>query len=194
MMKYYYRLIMLKLLKKNIFSKVNKIPTHLTLKEKIKLYELANKSLGNLVEVGSYLGASSCFLAMGISDNKTNSKLFCVDTWQNDGMSEGKRNTYEDFLNNTKQFSELIFALRGSSEKIVTQFDHRISLLFIDADHTYEQCYQDWLLWKPYLLPDSKVIFHDIGWANGVKKVVAEQVSPRAKSEGCLPNMYWAII
>ena len=185
---------MLKLLKKNIFSKVNKIPTHLTLKEKIKLYELANKSLGNLVEVGSYLGASSCFLAMGISDNKTNSKLFCVDTWQNDGMSEGKRNTYEDFLNNTKQFSELIFALRGSSEKIVTQFDHRISLLFIDADHTYEQCYQDWLLWKPYLLPDSKVIFHDIGWANGVKKVVAEQVSPRAKSEGCLPNMYWAII
>ena len=193
-MKYYYRLIMLKLLKKSIFSKVNRIPTHLTLKEKIKLYELAKQSLGNLVEVGSYLGASSCFLAMGINDKKIKSKLFCVDTWQNDGMSEGKRNTYEDFMSNTKQFSELIHALRGSSENIVTQFDHRISLLFIDADHSYDHCNQDWLLWKPFLIPNSTVIFHDIGWADGVRKVVAEQVSPYAKNEGCLPNMYWATI
>ena len=192
MLKYYYRLITLKLLKKHNFSKANKIPTHLTLKEKIKLYELARQTSGKFVEVGSYLGASSCFLAMGIRDNKTNSKLFCVDTWQNDGMSEGKRDTYEEFFNNTKQFADLIYALRGSSEEIATQFDHRISLLFIDADHSYDKCYQDWLLWKPYLIPGSTVIFHDIGWADGVKRVVAEQVAPLAKNEDCLPNMYWA--
>ena len=194
MLKYYHRLIALKLLKKHTFSRVNKIPTHLTLREKIKLYELARHSPGNLVEVGSYLGASSCFLAMGISDNKSASKLFCVDTWQNDGMSEGKRDTYEEFLNNVKQFSDLIYALRGSSQKVAAQFDHRIRLLFIDADHSYDQCYQDWLLWKPYLLPGATVIFHDIGWAEGIRRVVEEQIEPLAKNEGHLPNMYWATL
>ena len=194
MLKYYYQLLSLMLLKQYNFSKANGIPTHLTLREKIKLYELARQCEGDLLEIGSYLGASSCFLAMGINANQNVSTLFCVDTWENDAMSEGRRDTYQEFLKNTRQFSSTIHALRGTSEKIASLFDYKINLLFIDADHSYEKCRQDWLLWKPYLSPGSTVILHDIGWADGVKRVAREEIAPIARDEGRLPNMYWATI
>jgi hypothetical protein len=46
--------------------------------------------------------------------------------------------------------------------------------------------------WFPKLKPGALVLFHDVGWAEGVQQVIAETVKPRAKSEGCLPNLYWA--
>ena len=194
MLKYYYRSISLKIFHRKILREIDQIPTHLKIKEKIKLYDLALQSSGNFVEIGSYLGASSCFLALGIRNSNTSSKLFCIDTWQNDSMSEGKWDTYKEFLKNTNQFSGIINTIRGNSDEIAKQFNKKISLLFFDADHSYHQCYQDWMLWKPFLNRGSIVIFHDIGWAEGVQRVVHEQVSPLVKSYGRLPNMYWAKI
>jgi len=174
---------------------INVIITHLTQDEKHKLKELATATRGSTyVELGSYLGASSCFIASGIQSAGNLAKLYCVDTWANEGMAEGSRDTYGDFLENTTAFKDIIVPLRGKSENIARNFDQEIDFIFIDAGHDYQNVKTDVLAWFPKLRPGAQVIFHDIGWAEGVQQVVREYVQPFAHDEGSLPNMYWACI
>ncbi|WP_197169505.1 class I SAM-dependent methyltransferase [Novipirellula galeiformis] len=167
------------------------IHTHMLEDEKETLYTLARKSRGNIVEVGSYLGASSCYLAAGLSKHK-HAKLTCVDTWNNDAMTEGLRDTYDEFRSNTSKYGALIQPLRGTSQEIASSFTDTIDLLFLDADHEYAGVKTDWDAWSPHLAQNATVIFHDIGWAEGVQQVVREDVHPIALEESRLPNLYWA--
>ena len=78
-----------------------KIPTSVNLAELRTLYYLARNCPQNatILEIGSYLGASTCFLAAGVS--KVNGRIICVDTWMNETMPEGPRDTYAEFMKNT---------------------------------------------------------------------------------------------
>ena len=171
--------------------KNNRIPTHLTFNEKLILSVLASNCRGKLLEIGSYLGASACYIASTISDNSS-SRLYCVDTWENDAMSEGKQETYSLFLNNTVRYRNRIVALRGKSKSIGKSFNNKINFIFFDGDHSYHGIREDVQVWLPKLDSGSIVVFHDIGWAEGVQKIVKEEINPHAKKEGRLPNMYWA--
>ncbi len=168
--------------------------THLTQDEKHTLKNLATNINGKVfVELGSYLGASSYYIASGLT-NKPDAKLYCIDTWQNDAMSEGKRDTYCEFLCNIKPFSNFIVPLRDTTTNAALNFRQNIDFLFIDAGHDYEDVYNDVTHWLPKLNHGATVVFHDIGWAEGVKRVVNENIKPIAFNEGNLPNMYWAQI
>jgi len=165
--------------------------THLTWAEKYKLFLLAKRCQGTVfLEIGSYLGASAYVIAAAIESQKK-AKLFCVDTWQNDAMSEGSRNTYDLFLSNTKRYRNLITPLCGSSSDVSRSFQKPIDFLFIDGDHSYEGVRTDVEAWFPKLSERALVLFHDIGWAQGVQRIVAEVVKTRAVSEGRLANLYW---
>lgn len=177
----------------------SKILTHLIIEEKLTLYKLAQslKPNSKIVEIGSYLGASSCFLAEGLPKD---SILYCIDTWQNDAMTEGERDTFEEFIHNTSSFKEKIIPIRGMSHNMIGTIkgktNNRIDMLFIDGDHSYEGVKKDWDLYSPLLKSGSIVVFHDIGWADGVKKVVREDVKPLISKDSNfeLQNMYWAWI
>jgi predicted O-methyltransferase YrrM len=177
------------------FWKENKIFTHLSYDEKIKLFELASKArCGIFLEIGSYLGASSCFIAAGIKRAGTNSKLYCIDTWQNDSMTEGNRDTYAEFLKNTSKYNEFIFPIRTTSVNASKTFNEKIDFLFIDGDHSYEGVKSDVDTWLPKLSDGAPVIFHDSGWAEGVKKVINEDIKPIIRNEDSLPNMWWGYL
>ncbi|MFD1736791.1 class I SAM-dependent methyltransferase [Bacillus salitolerans] len=168
--------------------------THLTEQEKEKLFLLAKEVKGNVyVEIGSYLGASSCLIAHAIKDN-SQSKLYCIDTWNNDGMTEGKRDTFDIFLNNIEPYRNIIKPKRGWSYEIVRNFNENIDFIFFDGDHSYNGVKKDVLDWFPKLNKNSLVVFHDIGWAEGVQQVVEENVKPLVVKDGHLPNLYWAYI
>lgn len=176
-------------------NKTNKIFTHLTMFEKVRLFLLASSKNGNFVEIGSYLGASSYIIAMAAKNNK--SKLYCIDTCGNDAMSEGKKNTYQTFMYNIKDYADKIIPIRGYSYKEICYFkdnDIKIDFHFIDSDHSYKGVKTDWDLYSPLLNKNSIVIFHDFGWADGVKQVIKEDVKPLIKKDGRLSNMYWAWI
>jgi predicted O-methyltransferase YrrM len=171
--------------------KYHEIFTHLSSEEKLALCLLAVKlnKLAVAVEIGSFLGASACFLAVGLS---CKGRLYCVDTWNNDAMDQPQRDTFDEFMENTQQFRDKIIPLRGTSRDIATKVNLQIDFLFIDGDHSYEACLNDWLSWSKMLTPGAVVVFHDVGWAEGVMKVVAEFVSPIAKREVKMNNMYVA--
>lgn len=174
----------------------NKIFTHMTFDEKKALFNLSKETENVFVEIGSYLGASSCFIAEGLLKTGK-AKLYCIDTWRNDAMSEGKRDTYDEFLKNTEKYKDIIIPVRETSENAVSVLQKQIKsidMLFIDADHNYEGCKRDWDLYSPFLRIGSLVIFHDYGWAEGVKRVVNEDVRPLISKEDSLPNMWWGWI
>jgi predicted O-methyltransferase YrrM len=178
------------------------IQSHLTDREKVTLYRLACKISEkrtpscSLVEIGSYVGASSSYLAAGLAKNGPLGKVYCIDTWRNDSMTEGGRDTMAEFLHNTRKFSRHIEPIRGwSTDPQVV--DHvkrlavKIDLLFIDGDHRFEGVLADWKLYSPLLAKNAIVAMHDIGWAEGVQRVVAEEIQPHVVWESRMANLWW---
>lgn len=169
--------------------------THLNNAEKYRLYSLVKHLESSpiiAVEVGSYLGASSLFIAAGLRSKGAGNKLYCVDTWQNDAMSEGKKDTFALFTANTRRYAKTIKPLRGLSVDVAGDFHEQIDFLFLDGDHGYEGVKADADAWLPKLKPGATIAFHDYGWAEGVQRVVREDVLPRAVETARLPNLFWA--
>jgi predicted O-methyltransferase YrrM len=136
-------------------------------------------------------GASATVLAAAAKTR--GGHVFCVDTWRNDAMSEGGRDTYGEFLQNTKPYSNWITPLRGQSSEIAASFTQPTDLLFIDGDHSYDGVMADLHCWLPKLRDGGWLVMHDWGWAEGVKRAVQEVVVERQLGKPLvLPNLYAA--
>lgn len=185
----------------NNLSKDGQVFTHLTIDEKIILHKLSRNLKNNSVvaEIGSYLGASSCFIANGLNRS---CKLYCIDTWGNHAMAYEEKdkkddkliekNTYNLFRQNTEKYRNKIIELQGWSTDVIANLKLResnLDFLFIDGDHNYEGVKKDWDLYSTLLNKGALVAFHDIGWAEGVLKVIREDVLPIADLVCELPNL-----
>jgi len=87
--------------------------------------------------------------------------------------------------------------VRGFSTQVVNKVAAKIKsidLLFIDGDHSYKGVRDDWDTYKRFLNTGSVVVFHDWGWAEGVKRVIVEEVMPYVGRCDNLPNMWWGSI
>ena len=141
---------------------VTKIFSHTSRAELAKLYELALLAAPGTaaLEIGSYLGASSCYIAAAMRER--GGKLYCVDTWNNETMNEGERDTMAEFAANTKAFGSTIVPIRKRSETLVREdVRSQIGFVFIDGDHSYEACRQDFEIVKDWLPANGIVAFHD---------------------------------
>lgn len=162
------------------------------------LFQLASDAPENaqVIEIGSWMGASTCFLAAGLRGS--GARIHAVDNFQ--GLSTcgedaawynrhfqklGTRSTLEIFRAN---FAAL--GLSSRAEPVVSdslaaaqtmasrqgQFD----LIFIDGDHSYEACRADIAAWTPFLRPGGVIAFHDFGSrASGVTQAIFEAVKDR---------------
>lgn len=172
------------------------VPSHLSRAERVALCELARQpGIRTVVEIGSYLGASALALATGLQQaGNRQARVHCIDTWENFGMSEGPRDTFAAFTAHTAAHAQHIVAVRGWSTDVAPALlaeVGRIDLLFVDGDHSYDGVLADWNIFGPALAPGAAVAFHDIGWAEGVQRVVHEEVMPVVCSQGRLPNLWW---
>jgi predicted O-methyltransferase YrrM len=178
-----------------------KIFTHLTIDEKLLLYKISKGLPKNArcAEIGSYFGASSCIIAKGLSDT---GRLYCIDTWGNHAMIYDEaakqdsllteKDTYTDFQKNTAKYRHKIIELRGwSTEKFadIKKSETHLDFLFIDGDHAYDSVLKDWELYSTLIKKNGLVAFHDTGWAEGVIRVIKEQVMARAELIFKLPNL-----
>jgi hypothetical protein len=116
------------------------------------------------VEVGSWKGKSSAYMATEIINSNKDIQFFCVDTWkgsiEHEGMELG--NLYETFLNNMKPLESYYFPLKITSIEASKKFkDNSLDFVFLDASHEYEDVKTDILAWLPKLKSGGVLAGHD---------------------------------
>jgi predicted O-methyltransferase YrrM len=116
---------------------------------------------GNIVEIGSFKGRSTCCLALGCRE--TNRRVFGIDTFDG-GPDLPKLNSLPDFRHNLERcgvsaYVETIVEHSGVAAKI---WKKPIHLLFIDGSHSYEDVLADFAGFFPHVVPGGIVAFHDV--------------------------------
>jgi predicted O-methyltransferase YrrM len=162
---------------------VFEIPTHMTPQERLMLLQIglnAGQSFTAL-EIGSYLGASTAFLALAATQRDGN--VHAVDTWTNIGMgAEGERDTFTEFLRYTAPFRQYITTHRGDSIEIARRLGSiRCDLLFIDGSHNYDAVVADLRAWLPSLKPSGTLAMHDIDAAS-VKRAFDDVIGDKVEA------------
>ena len=143
------------------------------------------------LEIGSYLGASTCYIAAGLA--KIEGHLYCVDTWQNETMPEGERDTLVEFRNNTQSIRPLITEIRRrSAELIIADIQAPLDLVFLDGDHSYSSTRADFTKVGPWVSDTGTVAFHDCAFFVGVSRVIGEALSSGEwMMAGHVNNLLW---
>lgn len=133
-----------------------------------------------IVEIGSYKGKSTCYLAAG-SQMGSKAPVFAVDPWDTPGNPGGRfgfdqRATFADFQSQVQRmgFQDVIKPMKDFSWRVAKKWTGPIGLLYIDGSHTEKDVLQDWRLWSPFLAPRAWVAFDDYDTPRnpGVKIVV----------------------
>lgn len=147
------------------------------------LYEVARncKGRGVIVEIGSWKGKSTIWLAKG-SKAGNNTKVYAIDP--HIGSSENIEKlgivwTYPEFRHNIEnaEVEDIVISIPKTSEDAAREWDGKpIELLWIDGAHEYEMVKLDFDLWSPYLVEGGIIAFHDTtGW-EGPRRLVKEEL------------------
>jgi predicted O-methyltransferase YrrM len=158
------------------------IPTHMTMQERTVLLNtaMALPPGFSIVEIGSYLGASTAFL--GFAALQRAGYVHAIDPWTNDAMgAEGERDTFSEFRANTAPFEHFIVPHRGTSVEVHHQGPIPCDMLLIDGDHSYPAVVADLRTWLPDLKPGGILAMHDIDAAS-VRRAFDEVVGERVQS------------
>lgn len=149
------------------------------------------------IEVGSYIGASSMFIAQSIPEH---SKLICIDSWLWDGPKEHKLfNNYDDvylqFLSNIfhSNLANKISSLRMSSTSAAKFINVKADLIFIDAQHDYQAVKSDLEAWLPHLTVDGIMCGDDYNF-DSVKKAVDEKAKQYNKKLIVKGGRFWIFL
>jgi predicted O-methyltransferase YrrM len=133
-----------------------------------------------LVEIGIAEGASALELRRVVDPNAT---IYLIDPFVVTGripyinFMQLVAHRYVDSCSNAN-----IAWLKDYSFNVSKTWHKPIDFLFIDGDHSYNACLQDWEEWSPYIVESGIVAFHDSrifsdGWTSedsGPVKVVNE--------------------
>jgi len=172
------------------------IPGWLTDSEAHRLYMLARDVIPagapTAVELGSWQGKSSVMIAGGLV-GRAGGRLLCIDPFGTDENPEYQRLYYDPLLSNMKRtleqafsdhmqqggLSSVVHAIRGYSFEAVQTWTIPIDLLFIDANHGYDEVHRDFEQWTPFVRVGGVVALHDVSPAwPGPARVRDENLQP----------------
>ena len=129
-----------------------------------------------VLEIGSYLGASSCYLASAI--NKKKGHLYCVDTWENQTMPEGEKDTFNLFTHNIASIKNVIIPVRKNSKELdISDICCQLNMVFIDGDHTYNAVNSDFNKVSDWIIDGGIIAFHDCVHFAGVSKTIGNALT-----------------
>lgn len=127
-----------------------------------------------IVELGSYRGKSTCYLATGAALDY-HAPVFAVDawseevsTWRNRAMERLPSPEFADFQAQITRagVADRIVPIRSDTVQAAAVWGaahkgRKIGLLYIDGDHHHEAVLADFRAWRPFLADDAIVIFDD---------------------------------
>jgi glycosyltransferase involved in cell wall biosynthesis/predicted O-methyltransferase YrrM len=133
------------------------------------------------VEIGSWKGMSSAYMAVEIANSGKDIDFYCVDTWEGSVEHEqygmDTSSLYDTFLNNMEPVRKYYKGIRAKSLQAVKQFeDNSLDFVFIDASHEYQDVKDDIISWFPKVKRGGVIAGHDYLNADfpGVEKAVQE--------------------
>ena len=133
------------------------------------------------MEVGSFKGKSSCYLAEGARTGR-GAHVYAVDPWDLPGNPAGKHGYDDAYGSFVAQVASLgltdrVTPIRAFSKDAAASWGGpRIGLLFIDGSHVYQDVRDDFEAWSPHLAPGAVVVFDDYDTKPnpGVRRYVEE--------------------
>lgn len=153
----------------------------LSMAEGLKLFELAQRASGQApcLEIGSYCGKSSLFLAEGCrvaggyglfsvdhhrgsQEQQPGQEYFDADLYDS---TLGRINTLPHFLRNLEGagLQHWIIPIVGESTQVARNWiGGKLSLVFIDGGHSDCDVSSDYECWSPYVIQGGYLCFHDI--------------------------------
>jgi hypothetical protein len=146
------------------------------------------------VEVGSWKGKSSAYMAIEIANSRKDIEFTCVDTWEGSVEHQGQKDLhqlYDVFIENMKPVEEFYTPKKMTSQEAVHLFDDgSLDFVFIDASHEYEDVKEDIKAWIKKVKPGGVLAGHDYyvnthDYFPGVKQAVNECLDNFETSENC---------
>jgi cephalosporin hydroxylase len=140
----------------------------------------------HFVEIGSWKGCSSSYMAVEIHNSGKNIKFDCVDTWQGTQIGDDKSIheqdpdvaagvLYERFLSNIDRVKQYINPVRMDSAEAAKNYkDESLDFVFVDADHTYNGVMRDLNAWVPKIRVGGIIAGHDYAWCEDVRRAVCD--------------------
>jgi hypothetical protein len=116
-----------------------------------------------IVELGSYKGMSTCYLA-----GATTNQVYAVDAWDLAGNITGRfgfarPDTYAAFLTNTADYPNVTPVKAFSVRAAQRWRNGPVGLLYGDADHKERSVWEDVNTWYPHLTAEAPVVLDDWG-------------------------------
>lgn len=137
----------------------------------------------HFVEIGSWKGTSAAYMAVEIANSRKKIRFDCVDTWrgtanEHDTDTHVINDTlYSHFAENMKPVEMYYTPVRMPSVEAASLYaDNSLDFVFIDAGHTYEDCFSDIQAWLPKVKAGGTLAGHDYGSSEGVRRAVKELI------------------
>jgi len=147
--------------------------------ERLALFQIAKRlpPAARALEIGSHVGSSALFICAGLEH--VGGHLICVDTWMNQTMPDGAKDTFKEFKANTLPFGHMITPIRKFSHELsAADIGGPLDLVFIDGDHSEDAVRHDFETASAWVKPAGIVAFHDVGPSfPGVSVVLGEALA-----------------
>ncbi len=155
-------------------------PGFFPLGEAMALFVLARRAarIGPIVEIGSYLGRSTLFLAAAVAEQPSG-VVFSVDHhrgseemqkgWPDHDPSlvdrgTGMMDSLPHFRTGLKVAAtdDIVTCVVGDSAAVARRWHAKAGLVFIDGGHGRAACWSDYRSWAPHVSPGGFLAFHDV--------------------------------
>jgi MMP 1-O-methyltransferase len=133
---------------------------------------------GEIVEIGSWMGKSACWLAAG-SKSARREKVHAIDPFDGGPMLKDhpviqeQGTTYHAFVDNLTSVGlfDYVEPIVATSQQAFQSWGKPIRLLFIDGDHSFDAVKCDFETWSRFLIPEALIAFDDVtGGYEGAKR------------------------
>lgn len=147
--------------------------------EAMALFALARRAarIGPIVEIGSYLGRSTLFLAAAVAE-EASGVIFSIDHHRGSeemqsGWPDHDPSLVDPGTGTMDSLPHFRTALKGATDGIVTcvvgesaavarRWHAKAGLVFIDGGHGEAVCWSDCRSWAPHVSPGGFLVFHDV--------------------------------
>ena len=155
---------------------------------------------GVIVEIGSFKGKSTVLLAT-MAKKYELGPVVAIDPHQRLSYlgpeAPQQSPTFDEFLSNVRSagLDANVEVQRAFSRDVAKTWSRPIRLLWIDGDHSYKGCKEDFDLFSPFLADGAVVAFHDaLNAVEGPIRVFTEEVlaSDRFGPSGFVHSIAWS--